>query len=115
MKRALALVLLLGVSFGANATLVTIDPDDYALGADLSHAGPGVTLQMLSQNGITYYNPAVSSVIAADCLRSSVRCGDPDYTSEFAFGLPEFHHRQWLRPGRVLVWLRQHWTYRVLP
>lgn len=83
MRRTLALALLLGMSFGANATLVTIDPDDYALGTDLTHAGPGLTLQTLSQRGITYYDPAILPVIAADCASSSVRCGDPDYTSEF--------------------------------
>jgi hypothetical protein len=98
MRRALALVTLFGVSFGANATLVTIDPDDYALGTDLSHAGPGVTLQRLSQTGITYYNPTVSSVIAADCFSS--RCGDPDWTTEFS--APGFGNSNgW---GRVEYW-----------
>jgi hypothetical protein len=50
----------------ANAALITIEPDDYAPGTDLSHIVPGLTLESLyqaSSSGNTY-NPVVTPLYA---------------------------------------------------
>jgi hypothetical protein len=95
MSRVVALGLFLVASFNANATLITIDPDDYAPGTDLTHIAPGVTLQGLYQPNtysapvsINYYAPTVLPVFAVDCDSTSTRCGDSDYTMEFGSPLP---------------------------
>ena len=43
--RTLLLALLYLSSFGAQAVIITIDPDDYAHGTDLSHVGSGPDAQ----------------------------------------------------------------------
>lgn len=61
---SIALLMLAGET--ANAALITIEPDDYAPGTDLSHIVAGVTLESLYQAGNSgnRWNPVVSPIYA---------------------------------------------------
>lgn len=62
---SVALLMLAGGT--ANAALITIEPDDYAPGTDLSHIVAGVTLESLYQQGFSgtnTYNPVVNALYA---------------------------------------------------
>ncbi len=50
LRAAIGLFALLGASAATHAALVTIDPDDYPLGADLSSPAEGVRLRVLQLN-----------------------------------------------------------------
>jgi hypothetical protein len=71
---ALALVL----SVEAHSYIVTIDPDNYANGTDLSQVGPGLTLRVLRQSydatESSVYDPIISPLLGADCFPGG-RCG----------------------------------------
>ncbi|MBM0104779.1 PEP-CTERM sorting domain-containing protein [Steroidobacter sp. S1-65] len=92
MKKAFAAGLCLLASFSAHATLITIDPDDYAHGTDLSQIAPGLTLQALHQANTSrdpvpnsFYAPVYLPIVAADC---DFRCGNLNGEREFGFLSP---------------------------
>jgi hypothetical protein len=65
-----ALLTLMGSA--AHADLITIDPDDYAPGTDLSHVVEGVILERLSQHGVgNRYTPTVSAIYAGVPCRTA--------------------------------------------
>jgi hypothetical protein len=90
--RTLLLTLLYFFSFGAQAVIITIDPDNYAHGTDLSHVGPGLTLNVLRQSSYdipesSVYAPLVTPLLAVDCDQS--RCGAHEGTREFGHQLTD--------------------------
>ena len=62
-KLVLLLSLLLGVPSVAHASFITINPNDYPLGTDLSTMFDGLTMSRLTNAGTTY-NPVASAVYA---------------------------------------------------
>lgn len=79
-----ALVLML--SMQAHAYIVTIDPDNYAPGTDLSYVGPGLTLRALRQSYDApesgMYDPIVSPLLVGTCTPGE-RCGAHEGTHDF--------------------------------
>lgn len=68
----LSAALLTVMGSAAHADLITIDPDDYAPGTDLSHVVEGVTLERLSQKGVgNRYTPTVSAIYAGVPCRTA--------------------------------------------
>lgn len=67
----------------ANAFVVTIEPDDYALGTDLSHVSPYVTLQHIG--GSPVQGPTISPVLARKPGGLNGDSG-PAPTGELSFG-----------------------------
>jgi hypothetical protein len=107
--RALLLALLYLSSFGAHAVIITIDPDDYAHGTDLSHVAPGLTLNTLRQSTFdmpisSVYAPLVVPILAVDCDQS--RCGAHEGTRGFGTRIPDGRISQGY--GEINVW---DWCY----
>lgn len=55
------------IALPAQAMTVTIEPDDYAVGTDLSNISPYVTLQRMSRSGsvLTYDGPVLSTLVSS--------------------------------------------------
>jgi hypothetical protein len=55
------------IALPAQAMTVTIEPDDYAAGTDLSNISPYVTLQKMSRSGsvLTYDGPVLSTLVSS--------------------------------------------------
>lgn len=76
MKKHFAIACLLLMSASANALIITIDPDDYAAGTNLSNLGTGVTLSTIT-GGAGATTPTLSSVYAQrspQCLSDPTTC-----------------------------------------
>lgn len=74
------------MSGAANATLIVIEPDDFASGTDISNLTPGVTLATWTQatNASNRFTPIVSAVYSTTgCGHHSVSCA-PTGTSMFS-------------------------------
>lgn len=67
-KACLAVVTLACVPALAGAEIIVVDPNDHAIGTDLSHAYEGLTMSRLAQNPATPrgYDPVSSPVLATD-------------------------------------------------
>lgn len=103
--RTLLLALLYLSSFGAHAVIITIDPDDYAHGTDLSHIAPGLTLNALRQSPwdgpvSSVYAPMVVPILAVDCDQS--RCGAHEGTRGFGHQITDGRISQGY--GEINVW-----------
>lgn len=68
--------------------ILTIDPDNYAEGTDLTNAIEGVTISFLSQAGLPSYDPVRSSAFAAECL--SIFCAPDAGVAAFSTGVADF-------------------------
>ena len=78
----LAILLLCALAPLANAILITIEPDDYAAGTNLTNISPYVTLNVVSPG---FPGSDVGSIFADD----NGALGDPDYvapTGNLTFG-----------------------------
>jgi hypothetical protein len=68
-----SVVLLAGVT-DAGATMITFDPDDYAIGTDLSRVNPHVSLATFRKASDTAEQPVFGAVFATTCLGNSPGC-----------------------------------------
>jgi hypothetical protein len=59
-----AVVLSVCVAASARADIITINPNAHAVGTDLSHLFPGVSMAQLTQTAGSTYNPVSSAVMA---------------------------------------------------
>jgi hypothetical protein len=82
MRLLLALSLL--VATQAQALLVTLDPDDFAVGADVSQAIDGVTLSRVFWASRENYTR--SPLTVRDCMGYSNYCGSPTGLHDFGGG-----------------------------
>ena len=82
------LVLLLAAVPGAQATIITLDADDFAAGTDLSMAFPGVTLSVVGPGYPT--SPPVLSVTASTFVPT---------TGSRVFGHGPVFPEHWREPG----------------
>jgi hypothetical protein len=62
------------MSVSTHAEIVTIDPDNYPAGTELSVIAPGVNLRTITHAGGSTYTPVYSPVLSHDCT-SPTYCG----------------------------------------
>jgi hypothetical protein len=84
---SIALVALM-VGDDANATLITIEPDDHVGGTNVTHASPFVSLQTFRRHSTTSNVPVFAPVSVADCSSPGPDCEAATGTRVFrdAFG-----------------------------
>jgi len=81
MKTSVSLLAVVAAALGmnaANAVIITIEPDNYAAGTELTHIMPGVTISRLSQHGESMYDPLVSNVISQSCSNEHDYCPEEE-------------------------------------
>ncbi len=89
------MIAILSVSTAASASYVTIEPDDYPAGTDLSVVDPVATLAMVTGFGDTLRNP----VLAVDA--SSICNGNCTISHAAATGTREFGYSAISPPGII--------------
>jgi hypothetical protein len=79
--------LALGISASAQANVITIDADNYAVGTNVSTAIEGASLWSYSQAGTSAYSPIVAPISVVDCSYGG--CGPRVFGNSVAAVSPE--------------------------